>query len=144
VLLTTEPSEAASEMVRRRGVAVESSEMRNRRILEGLGVPASVIVILPEVINSTADEARVFARYALREHLQSVMVVTSPAHTARARLTFIAALKQVIPDRSVKVLARAATLGAFHADNWWQSRATLREGFYEFEKLLYYRLVELR
>lgn len=140
ILLTAEPPVAAERFLWSRGIDIESGEARRRRILEALGVPPSSIIVLEGVINSTADEAAVFARWAAGRPVRSLVVVTSPWHTARSRLTFLHAVE----GRGVKVLMRPASLAPFRADTWWRSRATLREGVMEWQKLVYYQLVELR
>jgi uncharacterized SAM-binding protein YcdF (DUF218 family) len=139
VVLTRDPPEPTNEFLRSHGIPVDSGEQRRQTILHALGVPPQAIVVLDEVIYSTADEARIFARWAASRPIRSVMIVTSPPHTARSRLTFIHALR----GRMVKVIVRPSTLTRFRADNWWKSRDTLRDGFYEWQKLVYYRLFEL-
>jgi uncharacterized SAM-binding protein YcdF (DUF218 family) len=91
------------------------------------------------VVMSTSDEARVFAQWAQGRAIRSALLVTSPPHTARSRLTFRDALR----DTGIEVRVRPSTLDPFRADRWWQSRVTLREGVIEAQKLLYYRLFEL-
>jgi hypothetical protein len=44
----------------------------------------------------------------------------------------------------IKVIMRASKLTRFERQNWWRTRETLRDGVLEWQKLLYYRLVELR
>jgi uncharacterized SAM-binding protein YcdF (DUF218 family) len=68
-----------------------------------------------------------------------VIIVTSPAHTARSRLTFARALQ----DQEIRVLAHPSKLALYRSDTWWHSRDTLREAFIEWQKLIYYRLFEL-
>ena len=139
IVLTKDPPEPTDQFLRSRGVVVRSSDERRREVLQALGVDAAAIVVLDEVIYSTADEARVFARWAKARPIRTVMIVTSPSHTARSKLTFLHALQ----GRPVKVIVRPSTLARFRADNWWRSRDTLRDGIYEWQKLVYYRLFEL-
>ena len=138
IVLTTEIPDPGDEFLRSRGVSIETTVDKSRRVLERLGVDSAAIVTLDEIVGSTADEARVFARWTSDRPIRSVMIVTSPYHTARARLTFLRALA----DRGVKVIVRPSTLSPFRNDSWWQSRATLRDGIYEWQKLLYYFFAE--
>lgn len=140
IVLTREPAPAAEQFLRARGIEVESGENRRCRVLQALGVPATAIFVLEEEINSTVDEARVFTKWAIQRSIRSVIIVTSPAHTARSRLTFGHALR----DRAIKVLVRPSKLAPFRSESWWHSRATLREGLLEWQKLVYYQLIELR
>jgi uncharacterized SAM-binding protein YcdF (DUF218 family) len=118
---------------------IESSEDRKRNALVALGVPHEAVVILDPLVDSTVDEARAFAEWAARHPVRRVIVVTSPLHTARSRLTFIRALENL----PVEVLMRPASRNAFRSDTWWRSRNTFREGLIELQKLVYYRLIEL-
>jgi uncharacterized SAM-binding protein YcdF (DUF218 family) len=138
VVLTRETRDPAEQFLIDRGI-VDSGEEGRRDILNALGVPLDAIVILDGVVNSTADEARGFADWAGHHAIRSVMVVTSPSHTARSRLAFLDALENL----PIKVIVRPSRLDGFRSDTWWRSRGTLREGIVEWQKLVYYRLVEL-
>jgi uncharacterized SAM-binding protein YcdF (DUF218 family) len=139
VLLTEVPRDASEQFLLDRGISVELSEARRKRILEALGVPADAIVILPGIVSSTADEGRVFARWAKGRRIRSLLVVTSPYHTARTRLTF----RHMLQEQAIAVRMHGSTLAPFPPDSWWRSRDNLRAGIIELQKLLYYRLFEL-
>ena len=138
IVLTREVRDPAEQILIDRGIA-QSGEERRRQILQALGVPADAIVVLDGFVGSTADEALAFAAWARSRPIGSVMVVTSPPHTARSRLTFLRALENL----DIEVIVRPATLGRFRSDTWWHSRGGLRDGLLEWQKLAYYRLVEL-
>lgn len=140
IVLTRERPDPAEEFLSSRGIVIEGVEDRRRRILHALGVPLSAIVVLDEFVASTADEARIFAQWAKTRPIRTVIIVTSPSHTARSRMTFL----RVLQDMRVRVLVHPSTLARFRGDTWWHSRDTLREGFSEWQKLVYYRLFELR
>ena len=139
IILTTDPPDPTQQFLRSRGMDVQTSEERRQRILHALGVPPAAILVLDEVIRSTADEARIFARWSSGRPIRSVIIVTSPAHSARSRLTFAHALQ----DKEIRVLVRPSKLAIFRSDTWWHSRDTLREAIIEWQKLVYYRLFEL-
>ncbi len=139
IILTEPPREPSEQYLLDRGIAVELNEVRRKRILEALGVPSVAIVILPDLVDSTADEARAFARWAQDRPIRSVMIVTSAHHTGRSRLTF----QHTLRDLPITVYVRPSGLIKFDPDNWWRSRDTLRIGIIELQKLLYYRLFEL-
>ena len=139
IVLTKDPPGPTQQFLRSRGIDVVTSEERRQQILHALGVPPAAIVVLDEVIRSTADEARTFARWSSGRPIRSVIIVTSPAHSARSRLTFAHALQ----DQEIRVLVRPSKLALFRSDTWWYSRDTLREAVIEWQKLVYYRLFEL-
>lgn len=139
VLLTLPPRDKAEEFLLARGIAVDLNEVRRKRILEALGVPGDAIVFLPDIVGSTADEARAFAKWAESRPIQSVTIVTAPYHTGRTRLTF----EHMLDGKPIAVRLHAATLIPFDPATWWQDRDRLRNGIIELQKLVYYRLFEL-
>ena len=138
VVLTTEPPEPSVRFLLDRGIPIETSEQRRMRVLQALGVPEKSIVLLPDIVASTMDEARVFARWAEGQPIRSLLIVTSSFHTARSRLTF----GRVLRDRGIAVRVYPSRLARYRADTWWHSRDTVREGIIESQKLLYYYLFE--
>jgi len=139
VLLTVPPRDNAERFLLLRGIAVDLNEVRRKRILEALGVPADAIVLLPDLVGSTADEARAFARWYEQHPIRTLTIVTAPYHTGRARLTF----EHMLAGKSIGIRLHASTLTPFEPDNWWQDRDRLRNGIIELQKLVYYRIFEL-
>jgi len=138
VILTRATRDAGEQELIDRQI-IDSSEERKRRALIALGVPADAIVILDPLVDSTSDEARAFADWARRHPIRRVIVVTSPLHTGRSRLTFFRAVENL----PIEVLVRPSTRNSFRSDTWWRSRDTFRDGLIEWQKLVYYRLIEL-
>jgi uncharacterized SAM-binding protein YcdF (DUF218 family) len=138
VVLTRELRELTQGQLIERGV-IESGEEQRRKVLVAYGVPPAAIVVLPTWVDSTADEARAFAEWAARHSIKRVIVVTSPLHTARSRLTFTRAVENL----EIEVLVRPSSVSSFRSETWWRSRTTFREGLLELQKLIYYRLVEV-
>jgi len=139
ILLTLPPRDKAETFLLSRGIAVDLNEVRRKRILEALGVPGDAIVFLPDLVGSTADEARAFAKWADGQAIRSLTIVTSPYHTGRTRLTF----EHMLTGKPIALRLHAATLIPFEPDTWWQDRDRLRNGIIELQKLVYYRLFEL-
>ena len=139
ILLTQTYPNASEQYLLDRGIDVERNEERRERVLEALGVPGDSIMILPGLVDSTADEARVFADWSKGRSIASVMIVTSVYHTGRTRLTF----ERTLDGTPIVVRVHPSSLVRFDPDAWWRSRDTLRTGIIEFQKLVYYRLFEL-
>jgi len=138
VIVTRGARDAGEQELIDRGI-LDSSEDRKRRALVALGVPNDAVVILDPLVDSTADEARAFAEWAARHPIRRVIVVTSPLHTGRSRLTFIRAVENL----PIEVLVWPSSRNSFRRDSWWRSRDTFRDGLIELQKLIYYRLIEL-
>ena len=56
--------------------------------LRKAGVPPEQIVLLPEVVAGTEEEAQLLRQYALKQNLHSFIIVTSAYHSRRALWTF--------------------------------------------------------
>jgi uncharacterized SAM-binding protein YcdF (DUF218 family) len=121
-----------------RGI-LKSAEEQRRQALISLGVAPDAIVTLDQLADSTADEARFFAEWASRHPIRRAIVVTSPPHTARSRLAFMRATE----DLGIEIRTWPSSHHPFQRETWWQSRGTLRDGLLEWQKLVYYRLIEL-
>jgi uncharacterized SAM-binding protein YcdF (DUF218 family) len=93
-------------------------------------VPAAAIRESRRRARSTRSEARAIARWACIHHVRSVVVVTSPSHTRRARLL----LRQALEPR-VSVAVRPAPAAFFRADRWWTDRRASKDVLIEYEKL---------
>lgn len=81
------------------------------------------------------------------EHVD-VMIVLAPAldrviEAAELYRSGYAPMR-ALHDVPVKVIVRPSQLYGFRSDSWWRSRDTLTDGVYEWQKLVYYRLFELR
>jgi uncharacterized SAM-binding protein YcdF (DUF218 family) len=120
----------------RRGVELSSPLEIRLGWLAALGVPKSAVGVLSGRAESTFDEAVLFADWCDQEAVDSLIVVTSAFHTARAGYIF----EQVFEDRPVRLLFRAASVNDFTPDTWWRRRTTLRIGLFELQRMAFYRL----
>ena len=137
IVLTVEPESPTLDVLRRRGIAVKSALEQRLWYLEQLRVPRSRVTVLDgEAVMSTIQEASLIERWARQRRIRSLIVVTSAFHSARARYT----LERAFRSGAVVVRLRPASMNPFDPDTWWQNRATLRTGFFEWQRLLLYRL----
>jgi uncharacterized SAM-binding protein YcdF (DUF218 family) len=136
VVLTRERVTPGTAALARRGVRVEPRDEETRRILVALGVPDAAITTLPGRAYSTDSEARLLARWACRSGMRSLVVVTSPSHTRRARLI----LRQVLEPR-VLLAVRPAPADYF-PPQWWKRRTAAKLVLSEYQKLAHYWLRE--
>ena len=135
VVLTAGPPRASVKLLRGRGVQVPNFLDERLRYLRELGVPAAAISVMDQTVSSTMQESVLVSAWVRRHDLGRVILVTSGYHTARARWVFRRAL-----DEQVTLSVRPDSAEPFDPDRWWQDRNMLRNGLFEWQKLIFYRL----
>ena len=122
-----------------------NSEQRNPFFVEravaelnGAGVPAEKIEVLPGVVSSTYEEAVSLRSYATSRGLRSVLVVTSAYHSRRALWT----MRRVFDGSDVEVGVNASPAGneSPAPAMWWTRTRGWQMVAGEYPKMLYYRL----
>jgi uncharacterized SAM-binding protein YcdF (DUF218 family) len=111
---------------------------RARDELLRAGVPADRIVILPEPVSSTYEEAQLVQVYAASHKLHSVLFVTSAYHSRRALWT----ARHVFAGSNIEVGLDATPPGEETPPPltwWWHARGWLMVAE-EYPKLIYYWL----
>lgn len=105
----------------------------HRQILVRKGVPPDAMEFFGEGSLSTAEEARVLAR--LISGPAQLLVVTSPTHVLRARITIESAFR----GKGVIVRVVPTPYETFDV-RWWQNQGSARSVILEIAKLAYYFL----
>src|SRR5437879_1996526 len=100
VVVTRERLPRGQAALRARGVRLPESDELTVTALRELGVPPGAIVVLHRRGVSTESEARTIARWACARRLRRLIVVTSRAHSRRARLILRQALGAGIAARA--------------------------------------------
>ncbi len=104
--------------------------------LRALGVPRSAIVVLPEVVTSTREEAAAVSTYAAAHGVRRITVVTTEFHTARARWIFRKSLR----GQGIAIHMAASQNPSYNADDWYTTDEGLLAYLNEAFKTIYYRL----
>jgi uncharacterized SAM-binding protein YcdF (DUF218 family) len=103
-----------------------------RRLAVERGVPAQVILEEPRGEDTWGNA--VFTREVLETHgLRSAILVTSPYHARRAKLTFDAAYD----GSGIRLEVHSAPDSEWRKLSWWQQKETRRLTFTELQKLGY-------
>ena len=136
VVLTQPPEPSGLSVLKRRGVKVESSIQRRLRYFRELGVPASAVTVLSETVISTDQEASLVARWARNRDVRSLIIVTSRFHTGRSHFIF----DRKFRDTGITIRTHPSRFKPFDPESWWRTQERLREGVFEFQKLIFYRL----
>jgi uncharacterized SAM-binding protein YcdF (DUF218 family) len=137
VVVTREPLRRGDAALRARGVHLPEGDDLTRMALAQLGVPPAAIVRLQRRTVSTRTEARTIARWACKHHLHTLVVVTSRAHTRRARLI----LRQALGP-GIALSIRPSPYDSFSPRRWYRVRRDAKEVLSEYEKLANYWLRE--
>jgi uncharacterized SAM-binding protein YcdF (DUF218 family) len=120
-----------------------SAEQRNPFFVEralaeliGAGVPRERIVVLPQPVASTYDEAGALREYATANHLRALLVVTSAYHSRRALWT----LRRVFAGGDVEIGLVPVAPGAQTPAPalWWLDKRGWQFVAGEYAKLVYY------
>lgn len=114
----------------RRGIAHEDAAARSVRQLEALGV--ETIEIIPTRVAGTEDQGRVLPPWCDEHGFRSVVVVAEADHSRRLRRV----LRRSLRGHLSSVTVRTSRYSQFDPDRWWETRAGVRTGIVELEKLL--------
>jgi len=97
---------------------------------EGFGAPASALEVVESPADSTLEEAVEMLHYVTGHNFHRILVVTSDAHSRRARAVYSAALKK----RGLEVRIISAPQFFMGSERWWENREALKQLFFEFIK----------
>lgn len=135
IILTNDNEQSGwSRLEQRNPLFVE----RARDELMRLDVPAKRIIILPEAVTSTYEEARLARDYATSHELHSVLFVTSAYHSRRA----LWAVQHVFKGSDIGVGLDTPSPGEEtpRPITWWLHTSGWRMVAEEYPKLIYYWL----
>ena len=127
-IISGPPTVEAAEYARRHA-AYQSEVDRLAQNLASLGVTK---VDRPIVADGTEAEGDVLALWCRQNRARTIVVVSPPDHSRRLRRV----LRRSMRGQAITTIVRPARYSGFSADNWWESRDTLRTGLVELEKLL--------
>lgn len=100
------------------------------------GVPPERIVPAPGLVTTTVEEALAVRALAAARGWRSLMVVTDPWHTRRARLIF----RRILHPDGVAVCAHPAPKPGYETAAWWKTADGVRDTWAEYQKLALYGL----
>ena len=101
------------------------------------GVPEGSILVAPEPVAGTYDEALAVRQFVINRKIQSVLLVTSGFHSRRTLWTF----KRVLADMGVGIgIEYSSVPGRTSSIFWWLSPQGWRNVAGEYVKIFYYWL----
>ena len=140
-LLIVEESMGPAKMLRSRGATLISNTRQCSNIATELGIPASVITIIPGEATSTKMEARLVCEYILQNGgIDTLLIVTSPAHTRRAGMIFENAFSKY--GLKVTVITCPSKYGSYDGRKWYFNREEVQDVIFEYIKLATFVTIE--
>jgi uncharacterized SAM-binding protein YcdF (DUF218 family) len=102
--------------------------------LVAAGIDRGRIEVLPRRVYRTLDEAEAVRQWALTERPRSVVVVTSPYHTARA----LACFRSVLSETGIAVGVHPASGSPARPGRWWARKYDRWYVVYEWRARVFY------
>jgi len=100
------------------GVHPTLEHIYSQQVLEKLGVPSTMIRIVPGRNNNTATEMKTIAGFARRQHAKRLILVTSSYHSRRVR-----SLWHQVADNNPPAIVQYTDEEPFNAGRWWMDTA---------------------
>ena len=123
----------SNEPLSSHGVQTTWLELRQHGLVR-LAIPDDAIVPIPEISDSTYDEALRSREIMQARGWRSAILVTDPFHMRRALLTF----RQAFEPAGLTVVASPAEGSKYGVDTWWTDRNATMRVAQEYLKLGYY------
>lgn len=111
---------------------------REMEELVNLGVSKDAIVILPETVHSTVDEAQLSADFVTEKHLASLFIVTSAYHSRRALWTFDKTFSKNGLQIDVGIDSPPSLDFEPPAFDWWLGKRGFTIVISEYAKMIYH------
>jgi uncharacterized SAM-binding protein YcdF (DUF218 family) len=109
---------------------VYSANVKRKAVEQG--VPAERILVAPGQVSTTEEEAIRLKEFIVSQGFRSLIVVTSPYHTRRARML----LREAFCGSGVTLIVRPALNYNYQAETWWQNPVDRQETYLEYAKIL--------
>jgi uncharacterized SAM-binding protein YcdF (DUF218 family) len=108
-----------------------------RLALIDAGIPSTAILIAPEHVKSTREEARAVLDLVKNENTHGIIVVTDSYHTLRTRLIW----REVFQNSGINIIVRPDRGGWYKSSTWWLSKDGWETTILEYVKLADYILL---
>src|SRR6185312_9751319 len=129
-LFSYQPDRADRELERRGAPTVDPNTLTLQQ-LHALGVRATIEQI-PGLVAGTTDEGKILGSWCRDHAIRTLMFVSTPDHSRRARRV----LNRALGEYGTRVIVHASPYSEFDPDTWWQTRNGRRTELTEAEKLL--------
>lgn len=134
VLLTWAEIPFNSKILEEAGVEFPLNKDVMRKLLIVKGVEECRIGVIGKWLTSTLEEALALQKYWQSNSFNKLVVVTSPVHSRRAKLTFY----KIFKNTDVKVSVLSDPYDPFNPGKWWADESSLLNVVSEGLKILLY------
>jgi uncharacterized SAM-binding protein YcdF (DUF218 family) len=142
-LIIVHESMGPYKLLESKGADIISTTEQARNSAVVLGIPADSITMLPGDAQSTLTEAKVVRDYlANKTSIDTIILVSSPAHMRRASMIFKTALKDA--ETPVYIECCPSTYSDFDAKHWWRRKEDIQSVLSEFVKIAGFVVIERR
>lgn len=129
------------QILEARGASVIRTTEQARNAAIALGIPDSCITMLPGDARSTLDEALAVREYMTsKPGLDTLILVSSPAHMRRAYMIFKAVLKDT--GNNSYLGSSPSEYSSFNPHHWWRRREDIQAVLTEWVKIVSFVIFE--
>jgi|SRR5215469_1782342 len=131
VAVFTDPPTAVDREFLRRGLPYQDWGAISTHQLQMLGV--GNVVLIPRGVSGSQQEGEILPQWCDEQNYHSVVLVTSGDHSRRLSRIMRRSLRGHQPTVTIHISPYAD----FNIDSWWETRAGVRLGLFEFQKLIF-------
>ena len=130
VAVFNDPPSAVDREFLRRGLPYHDWGAISTRQLQMLGVQN--VVLIPRSASGSQQEAEILPQWCEEQRYRSVVLITSGDHSRR--LSRI--MRRSLRGHQVTMAIHISPYADFNLESWWKTRAGVREGIFELQKLM--------
>jgi uncharacterized SAM-binding protein YcdF (DUF218 family) len=142
-IIFMEGSTDAYKVLESKGYHITSTTENINEALIALGIPFDRILVLNGGVESTQDEALILRKYLeTRSDIDTILLVSSAAHTRRASMIFKSAFRKSNPQ--INVVCAPNKYSKFNAEKWWKDKNSIQTVLFEYLKIANFIFIERR
>lgn len=130
VAVFDDPPSSVDREFLRRGIDYEDRAAISIGQLRSLGVQD--VVEIPRSVSGSEQEGDILPSWCEKHAYHSVVLVTSPDHSRRLNRILYRSLR----GYQIRIIIHSSPYSDFTLNTWWKSRAGVRDGIFELEKLM--------
>ena len=136
IVLSRGRMESAEQRLHQMGIRFPADADLARDAMVQMKVPTDAILMLPDDLDNTAQEAAATRRLAAASGWSRIIVVTSKYHSRRSAYAFA----REFHGTPIRVSVRATAYDPSVPNRWWSTRQDVRFVTSELQKLVVYHL----